>query len=74
MHCSWCVAVAGCSKALVSFFCVCLRESSEFEPSHGGHQQAILVVDDGFGHSSPWAGEVNGDVRVALLAAISRRV
>ena len=32
-----------------SFFCVRSRASPRFEPSHGAHQQATLVVGGGFG-------------------------
>ena len=47
-----CVAVAKFSKALASFFCcVRSRNSPDFEPSHGAHRQAILVVvEGGCGH------------------------
>ena len=44
-------AVAELSKTLASFFCVCSRDSPEFEPSHGAHRQATLVVEGGFGHT-----------------------
>ena len=39
------VAVAEWSKAPASFFCVRSRDSPEFEPSHGAHRQATLVVE-----------------------------
>ena len=44
-----CVAVAEWSSVLASSFCVCSRDSLEFEPNHGAHRQATLVVDDGIG-------------------------
>ena len=49
LKCLW-VAVAELSKALASFLGTCSRESQEFEPNHGVHRQATLVVDGGFGH------------------------
>ena len=41
-----CVDVAKWPKMLASFF----RGSLGFEPSHGTHRQATLVVEGGFGH------------------------
>ena len=45
-----CVAVAEWSKTLASFFSVRSGDSPEFEPSHGAHLQATLVVHGGFGY------------------------
>ena len=44
------IAVAKWSKALVSSFYVRSRDSPMFEPSHGAHRQATLVLKGGFGH------------------------
>ena len=45
MVCSATVAVAEWSEALSSFFCTCSCESPDFEPSHGTHWKATVVVD-----------------------------
>ena len=37
------------SRKVASFSCAMSRDSPVFEPSHGAHRQATLVVDGGFG-------------------------
>ena len=52
-------AVAEWSEVLASFFCACSHKNPRFEPNHGAHRQATLVVDSNLGCStlirSVWA-------------------